>query len=134
MNGTRTPKDALILFEKRAATSFEEAYPLGNGHLGAMVYGGAMQEQLLLNHDELWTGYPRQDRFRGEKKVALDRAKAMVHAGKYAAAQEELGRNFGITAGIAEMLVQSTPRRGAYPPRASLGMARDQRAGAVCHG
>lgn len=39
-----------------SATFFTEALPLGNGSLGAMVYGGAHEETLLLNHDTLWSG------------------------------------------------------------------------------
>ena len=95
MNGVKTPKDSLILFEKKEATSFEEAYPLGNGHLGAMVYGGARQDTLTLNHDELWSGYPRNNIFRGQKKASLDRAKALVREQKYSEADDELSEGFG---------------------------------------
>ena len=40
------------------ATYFEEALPIGNGRLGAMVYGGPQQEKLTLNDITLWTGEP----------------------------------------------------------------------------
>ena len=38
------------------ATFFEEALPIGNGRLGAMVYGGVCTERLSLNDITLWTG------------------------------------------------------------------------------
>ena len=42
------------------ATYFEEALPIGNGRLGAMVYGGTRQDKLSLNDITLWTGEPEQ--------------------------------------------------------------------------
>ena len=40
------------------ATFFEEALPLGNGRLGAMIYGGTSEERISLNDITLWTGEP----------------------------------------------------------------------------
>ena len=40
------------------ARYFEEALPLGNGTLGAMVYGRCEKERISLNHDTLWSGKP----------------------------------------------------------------------------
>ncbi len=48
----------LILHYDRPAGFFEEALPIGNGHLGAMVYGGTAQERVSLNDITLWTGEP----------------------------------------------------------------------------
>ncbi|MBO5111611.1 MAG: glycoside hydrolase family 95 protein [Clostridia bacterium] len=42
------------------ATCFEEALPLGNGSVGAMVYGCLDKERISLNHDTLWSGKPRR--------------------------------------------------------------------------
>ena len=39
------------------AKAWTEALPLGNGRLGAMVFGGVTQERLALNEDTLWSGY-----------------------------------------------------------------------------
>lgn len=41
------------------ATDWNHAYPVGNGTLGAMVFGGINLERLALNHDTLWSGHPR---------------------------------------------------------------------------
>ncbi|KAL6643280.1 hypothetical protein ACP70R_021461 [Stipagrostis hirtigluma subsp. patula] len=40
------------------AEHFTDAAPIGNGSLGAMVWGGVASEKLQLNHDTLWTGVP----------------------------------------------------------------------------
>ena len=42
----------------RPATYFEEALPLGNGRLGALVYGGPAEDRISLNDITLWTGEP----------------------------------------------------------------------------
>lgn len=49
---------ALKLWYKRPATRFEEALPVGNGRLGAMLYGGINAERLSLNEETLWSGGP----------------------------------------------------------------------------
>jgi hypothetical protein len=46
-----------ILWYNHPAKEWVEALPLGNGSLGAMVYGGADKETVSLNLDTLWTGY-----------------------------------------------------------------------------
>ncbi len=47
-----------MLWFQTPATAFEEAFPLGNGRLGATVYGGIATERLLLNEQTLWSGGP----------------------------------------------------------------------------
>ncbi len=47
------------LWYTKEALEWESALPIGNGHLGAMVYGGVAKEQLSLNEETLWSGYPR---------------------------------------------------------------------------
>lgn len=42
-----------------AATSWNEAIPIGNGRLGGMVYGGVSQEKIQTNDDTFWSGEPR---------------------------------------------------------------------------
>ena len=55
---TAGPQRELILHYNRPATFFEEALPVGNGRLGAMVYGDPVHEHLSLNDITLWTGEP----------------------------------------------------------------------------
>ena len=47
------------LVEYKPAASWNEAFPLGNGSLGAMVYGGITREVFELNEETVWSGSPR---------------------------------------------------------------------------
>jgi alpha-L-fucosidase 2 len=51
--------DELKLWYRQPASQWVEALPVGNGRLGAMVFGGVKGERLQLNEDTLWEGYPR---------------------------------------------------------------------------
>jgi alpha-L-fucosidase 2 len=55
---SKKPEGRNILWYKQSAKVWEEALPLGNGHLGAMVFGGVSDERLQLNDNTLWDGYP----------------------------------------------------------------------------
>ena len=46
------------LWYNKPAYAFEESLPLGNGKLGALVYGGANNDSIQLNDITLWTGVP----------------------------------------------------------------------------
>lgn len=56
------------LFYEQPAKKWTEALPLGNGRLGAMVYGGVEQEQIQFNEETLWTGKPRNYARKGASK------------------------------------------------------------------
>lgn len=49
-------QDPMVLYFDKPANVFEEALPLGNGHLGAMVYGRIGDELIRLNEATLWSG------------------------------------------------------------------------------
>ncbi len=49
----------LALWYKQPADKWTDALPIGNGRLGAMVFGGVNTERLQLNEDTLWSGAPR---------------------------------------------------------------------------
>ena len=46
------------MWSDRPADYFEEAYPIGNGKMGAMIYGAPNDDVLYLNDITLWTGSP----------------------------------------------------------------------------
>ena len=48
------------LWYQQPASKWEEALPLGNGRLGAMVFGNAAKERLQLNEESLWAGCPAE--------------------------------------------------------------------------
>ncbi|MBQ7334936.1 MAG: glycoside hydrolase N-terminal domain-containing protein [Clostridia bacterium] len=78
---------------RREATCFEEALPLGNGKIGAMVYGGVARARIGLNHDELWTGIP-SDGLNGVSKEAYFEAQRLALDGKLKEAQDVLENSF----------------------------------------
>src|SRR5580658_9028455 len=49
----------LVLWFRKPAEKWTDALPIGNGRLGAMVFGGVKEERLQLNEDTLWSGAPR---------------------------------------------------------------------------
>ena len=51
-------QQSLKLMYHKPAENWNEALPIGNGKLGAMVYGGASQEHLQLNEETIWAGEP----------------------------------------------------------------------------
>ena len=51
----------LVLNYDKPAASFEEALPIGNGHLGATVYGGVSDDLIWLNEGSLWGGCANPD-------------------------------------------------------------------------
>ncbi|MDR0349055.1 MAG: glycoside hydrolase family 95 protein [Tannerella sp.] len=57
-SGGEKPAGKHILWYRKPAAAWEEALPLGNGRLGAMVFGGVADERIQLNESTLWDGYP----------------------------------------------------------------------------
>jgi alpha-L-fucosidase 2 len=73
------------LWYEQPAKKWVEALPLGNGRMGAMVFGGVHQERLQLNEESLWAGEPLDtypDQFRENLKTLQD----MILDGKIAEA------------------------------------------------
>ena len=83
---SRTEPGALCLWYRQPATNWMEALPVGNGRVGAMIFGGVAQEQLQLNEDSLWSGAP-QDADNPEALQALPEIRRLLFEGKYAEAQ-----------------------------------------------
>src|SRR5882672_10215499 len=79
---SRAPENPLSLWYRKPATRFEEALPLGNGQLGAMLYGTVETEQLGLNKDTLWAGGP-YDPVNPAAKEALPEVRKLIFAGQY---------------------------------------------------
>lgn len=74
------------------AKSFTEALPLGNGSLGAMVYGGIPEEHITLNYDTFWSGTGR----RPEKEInakTLDHARKLLFEEKFWEAEQFITEN-----------------------------------------
>lgn len=87
-------KSANYLWYSSPAAAWTQALPIGNGTLGAMVWGGVKKEVLDLNHDTLWTGYPRDTNNVPGCQEALKKARELAIAGKYHEAQETAQNGF----------------------------------------
>ena len=84
-------REHLRLWFRQPADRWIHALPVGNGRLGAMVYGGFPVETLNLNEDSLWSGEPHTPdatRFR----ESLPKVRELLFAGKYDEANEVAGK------------------------------------------
>ncbi|MHC4322823.1 MAG: glycoside hydrolase family 95 protein [Planctomycetota bacterium] len=83
----------LKLWYNKPAQKWTEALPVGNGRIGAMLYGTIQTERLQLNEDTLWSGRPvERDRVGAYKH--LPEARRLIFEGKYAEAQSLMQREF----------------------------------------
>lgn len=80
------------LWYRKSAAYWEEALPLGNGRLGAMVWSGVEQEKVSLNEDSLWSGYPQSHDVPGAADYYAQ-ARNLVMEKKYCEAQELIEEN-----------------------------------------
>jgi len=78
--------DSLSLWYTRPASKWVEALPVGNGRIGAMVFGDPSQERLQLNEDTLWAGGP-YDPSNPDALGALARVRELIFAGRYVEAE-----------------------------------------------
>jgi len=73
--------NALKLWYSQPATVWEEALPIGNGRLGAMVYGGIAEEHIQFNEETLWTGAPHDYSHEGASQY-LGQIRELIWQGK----------------------------------------------------
>jgi alpha-L-fucosidase 2 len=75
------PKGDLTLWYRQQAEQWSEALPVSNGRLGAMVFGGIVEERIQFNEDTLWTGQPVDYSHEGAAKH-LPEVRRLLFAGK----------------------------------------------------
>jgi alpha-L-fucosidase 2 len=104
----------LRLWYDTPAAAWTEALPVGNGRLGAMVFGGVARERLQLNEDTLWAGGPYSP-VNPEARAHLDTVRELLFAGEYAKAEA-----------LANRHVMAIPlRQMPYQPAADLWIDTD---------
>ena len=81
------------LWYSKPASHWLEALPIGNSHLGAMVYGGTDIEQIQLNEETFWSGSPH-DNNNPNAKIAIKDVRKLIFAGKEEQADSIIGRSF----------------------------------------
>ena len=84
--------DNLIRFDS-PAEKFTQSLPLGNGRLGALVYGGIKDELIILNEGTLWSG-GAQDADREEAHKSLPEIRRLLLDGKNAEAEALVYKTF----------------------------------------
>ncbi len=102
--------DSLKLWYDKPASTWEAALPLGNGRIGAMVYGGAPNEIIQLNEDTFWAGGPHNN-LNLSALNALSEIRGLIDKGNYAGASA-----------LAEKAITSQGAQGM--PYQSAGMLR----------
>lgn len=78
---------AHLLWYDRPASEWTEALPVGNGRLGAMVFGGVEGELLQLNDDTLYSGEPDTRSYTPDITVRFAEVRDLFRQGKYAEAE-----------------------------------------------
>lgn len=100
--------DNTTLWYSQPAEEWTDALPIGNGRMGAMVYGGVEQEWLQLNEDTLWSGGPHcYDNPEAYQHFALVRK--LLKEGKYAEAED-----------LAQKMLGQPIHQAAYQPFGDL--------------
>jgi alpha-L-fucosidase 2 len=98
-----------ILFYRQPAEKWTEALPIGNGRLGAMVFGGVPAERIQLNEDTFWSGGP-YDPINEEALKYLPQVRQLLREGRYKEAQD-----------LADQKLMGQPRHlQAYQPIGDL--------------
>jgi alpha-L-fucosidase 2 len=97
----------LRLWYRQPAANWNEALPIGNGRLAAMVFGSPQAERIQLNEDTIWAGEKR-DRTNPEGAANLAEVRRLLFAGKPKEAEV-----------LAEKTIIAVPKR--MPPYQPLG-------------
>ena len=99
---TEPPPAPEQLWYSRPAERWLEALPVGNGHLGGMIYGGVTMERIALSAATAWSGAPANGEVNAEALPHLDEIRQLFFAGRYDEAQKLCGeylpgrmKNFG---------------------------------------
>ncbi len=86
------PAGDWILWYRKPASKWVEALPVGNGSMGAMVYGCPLAERIQFNEDTLWTGRPHDYQHEGAAAY-LPKVRELLFAGKQREAQQLAGKH-----------------------------------------
>ena len=90
--GAKAFNPSTLMWYSSPAQKWEDALPVGNGRLGAMVFGKNGEERIQLNEETYWSGGPYSTVVKGGYKV-LPEIQKLVFEEKYLAAHNLFGRN-----------------------------------------
>ncbi len=78
------------LWYRKPAKVWEEALPLGNGRIGAMVFGNIENERIQVNEESVWYG-GKKDRINPDAREYLPKVRELIREGRIGAAQDLMG-------------------------------------------
>ncbi len=111
IGATDSQQSPMILFYDRPAAQWVEAIPIGNGRVGAMIFGRPANELIQFNEDTFWAQGP-YDPVNPQALAALPHARQLVFEGRAAEAQ-------GL---INEKMMAVPPKQAAYRPAGELNL------------
>lgn len=124
----QVPYGRHTLWYRQPAAHWNEALPLGNGRLGAMVFGGVADERIQLNEDTVWDGYPMNEAS-PDARGALPDVRRLLFENKIAKAVElaektMLGRPAHIRSyqSLAELFLETEHTHGITEYRRTLDL------------
>lgn len=82
-----------MLYFDAPAVDFFESVPIGNGRLGALIYGEVMREQVVLNENTVWSGC-REDANREDARDYLPQIRRLLQEGKNYEAERLFAEHF----------------------------------------
>src|SRR5258707_400383 len=82
-----------LIWLNSPARNFTEASPMGNGRLGAMMFGGVDEERIVLNESSVWSG-SRQDADRPDANKVLPEIRRLLIEGRNVEAEALVNANF----------------------------------------
>lgn len=110
-NLVQAQKSLVLWYDKPSGKVWERALPIGNGKIGAMVYGNVSQEILQLNETSVWTGSPNRND-NPDALASLPAIRKLVFDGKQKEAEI-----------LAEKTIQSKKSNGQiFQPVGSLNL------------
>jgi alpha-L-fucosidase 2 len=90
---SKSQSNDLQLWYNKPAEKWTEALPIGNGHLGAMIYGGAGQDRIQFNEATLWSDGPRDYNRKGAYQY-LETIRKLLAEGKQKEAEDLAQEHF----------------------------------------
>jgi alpha-L-fucosidase 2 len=76
--GAKAVSSKNVLWYQQPAAKWEQTLPLGNGRLGAAVFGGVDKERIIYNEDSLWSGWPEPNNDREGAYDALRKIRKLL--------------------------------------------------------
>ncbi|QEE29554.1 glycoside hydrolase family 95 protein [Terriglobus albidus] len=120
----------LELWYDKPAERWLSALPLGNGRIGAMVFGGVETERIALSESTAWSGGPDSDQIHPEAKKRLPAIRQLWFDGKYDELNAECSKymfgkmkNFGTNVPLPELLIHTSSLSAPAAYRRSLHLS-----------